>query len=576
MASQWYYINGNQRYGPVSSAELKSLAIAGRLTQEALVWREGMANWAPASNVKGLFDVTPASAPLLQPLTTSSPISPAPSPTQPVSSTEQPTSNPTQSMFGTLKGVVGGTVNALQSPLKPTTEAPPSVLPDRETSKASKSEAAGKKSTTNEPPSRLPANVALADVILQCQVAYRGGHPLQTDDGAGTLYMAQSGIYYVDANPSQDISMPYEHIVDILAPIQGSYSPEMLSKSNRSKSLSSATKHLGRFAGGLLGGTEGRLLRAATQTASGLASDQAKLGPLPKNRLIVVLIIETVKHKVMFDVMAPTTEIMEQQADQFWRRVASVRSKFFTPASKLQAQNSDPLGRSSVAPQVATDGKGFFISRNGFINGPFSISTIQAMIADGEIAPTDCIRIEMWLPIGTLGLFGASTLLAGGNAPIGSVSQFSNTGVSNPGPEATRQTGQSILSIADAVADGFAAARIVPKAVHSVARAGRSLGSDDQGESPSSDIHAKQGLHAPGIDSDYNGPIDGVGINAGRLGRIVPNHMDLIHEDQIDPGLGGMDTNYDESIDTPGQDGESDSETDNGDQDDNYGDFDDE
>jgi len=52
--------------------------------------------------------------------------------------------------------------------------------------------------------------------------------------------------------------------------------------------------------------------------------------------------------------------------------------------------------------------------------------------------------------------------------------------------------------------------------------------------------------------------------------------MDMIHDDQIDPGVVGMDTNYDESIDTPGQDGESDSETYDSDQDDNYGDFADE
>ncbi|MBN1393569.1 MAG: DUF4339 domain-containing protein [Pirellulales bacterium] len=59
---EWYYARDNQQTGPVSSAELKQLAAAGRLSPGDLVWREGMSEWAEARNVRGLFDGASAPA----------------------------------------------------------------------------------------------------------------------------------------------------------------------------------------------------------------------------------------------------------------------------------------------------------------------------------------------------------------------------------------------------------------------------------------------------------------------------------------------------------------------------------
>ena len=43
----WYYaINGENR-GPVGDDEFQCLVQQGVITGETLVWREGMANWAP-------------------------------------------------------------------------------------------------------------------------------------------------------------------------------------------------------------------------------------------------------------------------------------------------------------------------------------------------------------------------------------------------------------------------------------------------------------------------------------------------------------------------------------------------
>ncbi len=59
----WYFARGNKQSGPVSSADLKRLADAGEIRPDDLVWREGLAEWALARNVRGLFaDESPAAA----------------------------------------------------------------------------------------------------------------------------------------------------------------------------------------------------------------------------------------------------------------------------------------------------------------------------------------------------------------------------------------------------------------------------------------------------------------------------------------------------------------------------------
>ncbi len=51
----WHYSRGDERVGPISSRELKSLADAGDITRETLIWREGLTEWVEARKVKGLF-----------------------------------------------------------------------------------------------------------------------------------------------------------------------------------------------------------------------------------------------------------------------------------------------------------------------------------------------------------------------------------------------------------------------------------------------------------------------------------------------------------------------------------------
>ena len=55
MATAWYYTIKGQKQGPVSSQQLKELADQRVLSPSDMVWKDGMAEWAAASKIKGLF-----------------------------------------------------------------------------------------------------------------------------------------------------------------------------------------------------------------------------------------------------------------------------------------------------------------------------------------------------------------------------------------------------------------------------------------------------------------------------------------------------------------------------------------
>lgn len=48
---RWYYANNNQRQGPVGELEFARLARDGVIKGDTLVWRHGMADWKPYSEV---------------------------------------------------------------------------------------------------------------------------------------------------------------------------------------------------------------------------------------------------------------------------------------------------------------------------------------------------------------------------------------------------------------------------------------------------------------------------------------------------------------------------------------------
>ncbi len=52
----WHYARNGVKFGPVTSTELKRLASSGNLSPGDLVWKDGMKEWRPASEIQGLFE----------------------------------------------------------------------------------------------------------------------------------------------------------------------------------------------------------------------------------------------------------------------------------------------------------------------------------------------------------------------------------------------------------------------------------------------------------------------------------------------------------------------------------------
>src|SRR5688572_21889694 len=80
MAEQWFYESGGGRAGPVDTPELKRLLAAGTVRPTTIVWRTGLAEWTPASQMSELFETDAglgASDPAGGP---SAPATPAPPP----------------------------------------------------------------------------------------------------------------------------------------------------------------------------------------------------------------------------------------------------------------------------------------------------------------------------------------------------------------------------------------------------------------------------------------------------------------------------------------------------------------
>lgn len=58
MSAEWYYLINGQQQGPVDERILQEMIASGSLGANDLVWRDGMAQWAPASQTE-LFQASP-------------------------------------------------------------------------------------------------------------------------------------------------------------------------------------------------------------------------------------------------------------------------------------------------------------------------------------------------------------------------------------------------------------------------------------------------------------------------------------------------------------------------------------
>ena len=60
---QWYYVEDNERKGPVSIEHLRQLVVTGQITSSTMLWKKGMASWIPASQIEEVSSTVAADEP---------------------------------------------------------------------------------------------------------------------------------------------------------------------------------------------------------------------------------------------------------------------------------------------------------------------------------------------------------------------------------------------------------------------------------------------------------------------------------------------------------------------------------
>lgn len=115
---EWFYARGDMQRGPVTEDELKDLIRDGIISSETRVWREGMSDWLPLSEVAELADrylkknsaETTESTDLPESVSTMGNVSPLPEsalPTQTYAGDEvMPPDYTTQAIVGIVLGVL--------------------------------------------------------------------------------------------------------------------------------------------------------------------------------------------------------------------------------------------------------------------------------------------------------------------------------------------------------------------------------------------------------------------------------------------------------------------------------------
>lgn len=61
---RWYYVHDGRRKGPVGGAQLVALILEGQIPESSLIWRQGLDEWAPASEVEEIKRELPPPIPV--------------------------------------------------------------------------------------------------------------------------------------------------------------------------------------------------------------------------------------------------------------------------------------------------------------------------------------------------------------------------------------------------------------------------------------------------------------------------------------------------------------------------------
>jgi len=164
---------------------------------------------------------------------------------------------------------------------------------------------------------------------------YEGGHPDHVDACIGTLRLDADGFEFMSIAPESQVffRVPYERVVDFLAPQRGALPADIQKSLLGPNSLLSAG--LGVAAACVIPGGA-MLVRSLSTTMAG----DRPAGP-PMNRLTAVTSLSGTSYKIYFDVVGETVASMSQKAKTFWSRTARMKSRFFKPGSTAAPRAAD-------------------------------------------------------------------------------------------------------------------------------------------------------------------------------------------------------------------------------------------
>jgi hypothetical protein len=446
MADEWFYQRNGQRFGPITSIDLRQMAIDGLLWPIDLVTKAGMTTWVEASKVKGLFTNNAPQA-IQAPQINNGPSvnseqnisNRAPTIPPPINEPFPFTENTVPQVASPIpsKPTLGSSIfSGLLQPTKPAN------VPTNQTPTVSTP------AITTPLIPRLPFGLDPNAVILDHPVIYQGGHPALHKKADGRLLLTDNYILFVGESAADDLSFPFDSCKDLSKPAVGSFPQKLIDQANTTKAMADIGKSVAKFAGTWMGGSGGRLVKAAGGAGSDVAKGTTALGAPPKNRLTVVFLDSSkYPHKVLFDVSGSSKAEMEKRAEEIWMRISPFRPKF----AGVEKPDQD-VRKTGKVPTQSISGSVSSKSSYRILNPGTPVETVTGQelsqrLASGEVGLGTLVCLEFWVPIhmaSNFGIFGSIGTGGSGRGGQGTQGRNGDAGISGPDPDgAAKGAGKS-------------------------------------------------------------------------------------------------------------------------------------
>lgn len=402
MAAEWFCEINGKEHGPMTSGQLKKLAVQKKLKAGDLVWKDGMDERVKAAAVKGLIGAPPKQEDDLVEFE-----------------------------------MVAEVVEEDEADLIEFEMVAEAVEDDED----------------DEPPKKKPAKKKkpTVEVLAEASVTYREGlpdidGPLNTD-----LTLEAEGLRFTF--DEEEFFVAFSKISAVREPAKGDFPPAMKKKAMAAKVGGMAGKLASGLMGRLIGGEDGEALQNAGGEAANALSSAGDLGRPPRNRLIVTATLRKEKVKILFDVNGDTREEMNEEAQALYKQIEKARKKIAEAEEVVEDAVEEVVEDveevvedveevvedvEEVEDEPATSAaKPYRIRSGGRFKGPYSLQEVRAMLGEGKIGGGDMIGFETWVPIATLsGLRGFGAPKAAGGDTSNKVTAEKPKPAEKPAPAA--------------------------------------------------------------------------------------------------------------------------------------------